>query len=283
MHKIKIAQLLGKAIRIVNKKMYYDFLLRIFSTPPKAKNKPSLFPTTFDISTVHLQDDIKSQTFAMYQKLDSGTVIVFAHGWGGSFQNFTHFIQPALDRNISIIGFDAPAHGISEEKTTHLLAFKEAVKHCLNEVRTFDNIIVVGHSLGAAAAVLAIMACPEIKVQHLFALGAPADLRKIFDDYINLMNVSDKDAQKVAGYIKQKIQLDFDADNWRKKQIPDHLAQLTLLHGKNDDVVKAEAILSLAQDWQLDDEKDVRLLGHVSHYNILKSTEAIQHVLSQIE
>lgn len=281
MNRIKTAQFIGKAIRIVNKKAYYDFLLNIFSTPPKSKTLPPASDITFDATSVKLEEYAKETRFTMYKKLASRSVIIFAHGWGGSMQNYKYFFQPALDRNLSIIGYDAPAHGASTGKRTHILEFKDTVKYCLNEVKDYEQIIVVGHSLGAAAATLAIMESPEIKVEHLFSLAAPSDLRKIFDDYITLMNVSAQDASKIDSFVKNKIKLDFSADNWRKKSIPDHLANLTLIHGKNDDVITTDAILSLAKEWRLDLERDVRLLDEVGHYNILKSPAAIEEVFSK--
>lgn len=282
MNKVKTAQFIGKAIRIVNKKAYYDFLLNIFSTPPKSKTVPPASNVAFDATSVKLEGYAKETSFTMYKKLASRSVIIFTHGWGGSIQNYKYFFQHAVDRNISIIGYDAPAHGASAGRRTHILEFIDTIKYCLNEVKHYEQITVVGHSLGAAAATLAIMESPDIKIANLFALAAPSDLRKIFDDYITLMNVSTKDALKIHTYVKQKIQLDFDKDNWRKKSIPDHLANITLIHGKDDDIIKTDAILSLAKEWRLDLDKDVRLLDEVGHYNILKSPAAIEEVFSRI-
>lgn len=282
MNRIKTAQIIGKAIRLFSRKAYYDFLLSIFSSPPKVKNKPADSLVTFDSTTIKLQGYAKTTSFTLYKKMASRQVILFAHGWGGSMQNFKYFFQPALDRNMSIIGFDAPAHGASLGKRTHILEFKDTIKYCLNQVKDFEHVIVVAHSLGAAAATLAIMESPEVKVDQLFALAAPADLRKIFDDYVATMNVSSKDVKKIPAYVKQKIQLDFEENNWKNKPIPDHLAHVMLLHGKNDEVIKTEEILTLAKAWRLDEINDVRLLDQVGHYNILKSPKAIEEVFSKV-
>ncbi|MFD2742585.1 MULTISPECIES: alpha/beta hydrolase [Sphingobacterium] len=282
MNKLKIARFTAKVLRLINIKWYYNYLLTIFSTPPKVKHRPSDLATLFDVSTEQLKGYSHKVNFTLYKKLTSGTVILFAHGWGGSIQNFKYLIRPALERNISLIGFDAPAHGASTGKQTHIIEFKEVIKYCLDQLNDYEKVIVIGHSLGAAAAILAVMESPKVKVDHLFAVAAPADLKRIFDDYVTTMNISVQDATNIATYVKEKINLDFDSENWRNKPLPKHLKQITFIHGKEDDVIPIEDIVDLAENWKLDAMNTVRILEAPGHYNILKSPEAIKIMLSHL-
>jgi pimeloyl-ACP methyl ester carboxylesterase len=83
-----------------------------------------------------------------------GPRVLLAHGWEGSARDMVPIASALVQRGRSVTVFDMPAHGRSEGRTTTLPDMAQAVSTVARATGTPDA--VVGHSLGAAAAVLAL-------------------------------------------------------------------------------------------------------------------------------
>ena len=81
--------------------------------------------------------------------------VLITHGWGSKAADFTEIII-ALKKvgDLEIIAFDAPGNGSSEGELSNLLLFTEATKAIILKYGKPD--IVIGHSLGAMANVMAL-------------------------------------------------------------------------------------------------------------------------------
>lgn len=93
---------------------------------------------------------------------DPGPVIIIAHGWGSNRSRVLRYALPLYDEGYSILMYDARSHGESEfYKTPTGLQFRDDLLVALNwlgqrsEVDP-SRIGVLGHSLGAFGAVLAL-------------------------------------------------------------------------------------------------------------------------------
>lgn len=84
----------------------------------------------------------------------SGPRVLLAHGWEGSARDMVPIASALVQRGRSVTVFDMPAHGRSDGRTTTLPEMALAVGAVARATGTPDA--VVGHSLGAAAAVLAL-------------------------------------------------------------------------------------------------------------------------------
>jgi pimeloyl-ACP methyl ester carboxylesterase len=75
------------------------------------------------------------------------------HGWGSRGARLGSFVEPLVSSGYSVVTFDAPGHGESSGRLSSLPQFMEA-QFAIAETR--DSIHgVVAHSMGAAAAALA--------------------------------------------------------------------------------------------------------------------------------
>ena len=57
-------------------------------------------------------------------------VVVLAHGWGGRAAQLRSYVAPLVARGYSVVGFDAPGHGMTggrESSVVHMAAALEAV------------------------------------------------------------------------------------------------------------------------------------------------------------
>lgn len=77
-------------------------------------------------------------------------VVVLVHGWGGRAAQLRGYVAPLLARGDSVVGFDAPGHGMTggrESSLVHMAAALDAVLRDLGPVEA-----IIGHSLGGAVA-----------------------------------------------------------------------------------------------------------------------------------
>jgi pimeloyl-ACP methyl ester carboxylesterase len=109
---------------------------------------PSI-PTGAESQTVRLgSKKIETWTWG------TGPRVLLAHGWEGSARDMVPIATALADRRRSVTVFDMPAHGGSGGRTTTLPEMAAAV--CAVGRATGTPEAIVGHSLGAAAAVLAL-------------------------------------------------------------------------------------------------------------------------------
>jgi pimeloyl-ACP methyl ester carboxylesterase len=131
--------------------------------------------------------------------------VLITHGWGSKAADFNEMISALREnKNLEIIAFDAPASGSSEGELSNLLLFVRAAKAVIQKTGVPD--IVVGHSFGAIANVMAlneldiipsllISLTPFILLQENFiqtmtAAGVPANAQEAFlQDFKDHYNV----------------------------------------------------------------------------------------------
>jgi pimeloyl-ACP methyl ester carboxylesterase len=83
-----------------------------------------------------------------------GPTVLLVHGWSGAAFQWSAFIGPLLGEGYNAIALDLPAHGRSDGERTNLQEFIHAVIDTAARVQPIRA--VVGHSLGATAATLAL-------------------------------------------------------------------------------------------------------------------------------
>ncbi len=84
----------------------------------------------------------------------AGPRVLLAHGWEGTARDMVPLANAIAEGGRSVTVFDMPAHGRSTGRTTTLIEMADAVANVARVTGTPEA--VVGHSLGAAAAVLAL-------------------------------------------------------------------------------------------------------------------------------
>lgn len=114
-----------------------------------------------------------------------GPITLLMHGWEGRPTQFAAFIAPLLAQGRQVIALDAPAHGRSPGTEAHPLAFAEALLEAASELRHVDTVI--GHSMGGAAALLAIER--GLSVRKAVTIGAPAAMQRVLDRFARFIGL----------------------------------------------------------------------------------------------
>ena len=86
-------------------------------------------------------------------KWGRGPSILLAHGWNGRGIQLHHFIEPLMQKGYSVIGYDAPGHGVSQGKTSSYFEFTDTIRTLLTSSNGHTIQGVIAHSLGGSATV----------------------------------------------------------------------------------------------------------------------------------
>ena len=151
----------------------------------------------------------------------SGTrKIILVHGWEGRFSQFAVLIPKLLSLNFEIYALDPPGHGLSGNIKSDPVQFGNAIKAAAIKLGKPEAI--VGHSMGAIGAILALNDGAETDKVVLISLPASVEhtLRtttknigfsdaatRFFINEINLIvgkKASDLDARKLACHRGEK-------------------------------------------------------------------------------
>src|SRR5262249_40423504 len=119
------------------------------------------------------------------RRYGEGPAVLLVHGWGGRGSQLYAFVEPLVASGFSAITVDAPAHGAPRGKTSSLPSFARAIAAIIDEIGSVHGVI--AHSMGAAAAMLAIHDGAPIPRAVLVAPPSRAnDFFRRFAEYVGL-------------------------------------------------------------------------------------------------
>ena len=159
---------------------------RLFSSPVAPKLKPHQL--AFLQTGNRLEFKLRNGTMLAGYKWGFGPkTLLLLHGWQ-SHAFWWRYVIPALDNSrYTIIAPDAPAHGQSGGKLLNLPIYADALEDVIQKLGPIDCIL--GHSMGAFAAMLMLHRHPAAPVGALVAMAIPttvADYVKYFGAYLGL-------------------------------------------------------------------------------------------------
>lgn len=106
----------------------------------------------------------------------TGPRVYLVHGWGGHRAQLASFVEPLVDAGYQVLSYDAPSHGDSGPgslgpKRSSLIELMDAIGTVTAAHGSAHAI--VGHSLGAAAAALAVL--DGTTTERLVLVAPPAE------------------------------------------------------------------------------------------------------------
>ncbi len=123
---------------------------RLFTTPPQhllRASEESFLASGSAFAVPHAGSEL-----ACWRWGDGPTVLLM-HGWGSRAGRFRHFVPALVGRGFSVVAFDGPGHGRTGGPSASLPEFAAAIEAVVPATGPVYGL--VGHSLGGAAALLA--------------------------------------------------------------------------------------------------------------------------------
>lgn len=177
---------------------------RLFTTPPRW-NAPE---RETEILSTGEQFRVSYRSIALQcWRWGSGPPVLLVHGWGGRGGQMTPFVAPLVDAGFSPVTFDGPAHGASQGTRTSLPDFAHALTAVWRHVVPHP-VAVVGHSMGAAASVLALR--DQIQPDVLVLLAPPARPVDYLVRFGEILAMPAKTLRVLARRVEERYGIEWD-------------------------------------------------------------------------
>lgn len=186
-----------------------------------------------------------------------GPIVLMMHGWEGRPSQFARFVPPLLAAGRQVVAVAAPAHDRSPGHEAHPVAFTEALLEAAAELRDVEA--VVGHSMGGAAALLALHR--GLPAQRAVALGSPSAMTHVLHGFSRAIGLTPRARERFMRIVDRHVGVPAEALD--VAHIAPHLPQSALLvHDREDDAVPfSESERTLAA-WPRARLLETRGLGH---------------------
>jgi pimeloyl-ACP methyl ester carboxylesterase len=193
-----------------------------FSTPPRL---PAPEPTTgLAPAKSFSSEGLRLLTWGE----KSHKKVLLVHGWGLQAASMQTFVPSFLAKGYQVIAFDAMAHGDSPGARATGADFARSILSLSEEFAGFDA--VVGHSVGGAAASMAMGKGASIKRA---ALLAPAYLPEIVDNFAKLVDLTD---EVKAIFVEQlAIEARWALADWHDYNLAAQVSQPVMIFHDPDD------------------------------------------------
>ncbi len=115
----------------------------------------------------------------------AGPVVLLVHGWGSRAGRFSDLAPALVQAGFHVVAHDGPAHGASPGRRASMPQFARAIRAVAAATAPNGLHAIVGHSLGGAAAMLAV--AQGVVAHRVALLAAPADVEvfaRRFADYL---------------------------------------------------------------------------------------------------
>ncbi len=200
--------------------------------------------------------------------------VLLVHGWESHLYAMLPFIQPLLDRGFRVVAFDAPAHGRSSGETATLVDFARAMTAVARAAGGMTGII--GHSLGAAAASLALEG--GLKADRVALLGTPAEPLSYAQECATLHHLTADETQAMLALLDRALGRPV-ADISVAASAAGLTVPALFIHSVDDRVAPVHGVLHAAALWR---GARVHLVDDLGHRRILRDPSVVAKAVAFI-
>src|SRR3954465_4265191 len=217
---------------------------RLFLTPPQ----PKLEATALDLIDARSSFLVhKGRNIAVWEwgwKSHDAPAVLLAHGWGGHAAQMRAFVFSLLAAGYRVIGFDQPAHGLSEGRLTSLVDFADVLATVAERHAPIEAVI--AHSLGAAAASFALSRGLAVKSAVLIA--PPSDVAGYSRRFARWHWIPEPVRRSMQAAIEERYGV-----RWEELEVervaPRIQASALVIHDREDSVIPWRQGLRVARAW----------------------------------
>lgn len=269
------AQLAGKSLNVLAKanaskagKMAFE----IFCTPREGKvlNKKELaFLNKAEQKDVSVHD-IKVKT---YHWSGGEKIVLLAHGYESNSARWRALVPTLLRHDYSVIAVDAPAHGLSGNKTVNGVLYAETLEQV---IKAFNPHFAIGHSFGGMSLAYYFSTFQYQAVEKLILMATPSRLRLVIDLFFQELGLSDK--CKIAMENHFEGTFGFTIDYFTVGQFINHCSiPGIIIHDESDLIAPIAEAHHIHDNWEGSKLITTTGLGH-----FLQSGNVFNHILDEI-
>ncbi|MBK2126207.1 alpha/beta fold hydrolase [Fangia hongkongensis] len=208
----------------------------------------------------------------------SNKKVLLVHGFGGRCLDFSGIINLLCNADFHVIGFDAPAHGLSEGSNTDIGEFME----CISQISLvngggFD--LAITHSFGAGALTYE-MRNKSVQIKQLGLIAPNATFPPIIKGFLNVLNAEEDVYSLLSDLIVDRFKNRMNRDElWSACSPVENISlmkhsgevDLCIMHGKFDKMLPIDQSEYLLETCRSVDIRASLNIFDCGHYDILKN------------
>ncbi len=249
-----------------------NYALKLFGTPRfRARHKTS--DSTLE-SARNFEFTSGGLKLKGYEWGNGNKFILLVHGWESRGTALRTFVPDLVNAGFKVITFDAPAHGDSPGKSTHIVDFAKAISDLLKIKGNPYGVIT--HSLGGAATIFAFQRLAnELKTEKVALIASPRNIQDPINEAIETLNLPGNVSKKFVNKIEAILQLTVSETTLANAAGKVNIEKLMLVHDKDDQIVPFRAAETNFAAFA--DSKLVTTRG-LGHYLLIKDPKVINKV-----
>ena len=208
---------------------------------------------------------------------EDGIPLFLIHGWEGHTGNFGALIEALTAMGYYVLGFDAPAHGLSSSGRTDMFEYSRFLTTMFHK---YNPKVVISHSFGTTNAALALRSLNDYSLDHWIMIASPHTFKSRIETVRKLYGVPHKTLSKLATRFERdsgELIDDLDFENYAA--FLGNIRDVLILHSKTDSVIPfhyAEQIHASLKHSHL------VALEKVGHFGILWSSQLLEPIIHQL-
>jgi pimeloyl-ACP methyl ester carboxylesterase len=239
---IKYIQTKFKVLTIISKRKAAEKAFELFCTP-FGKSIPEKQPK----NAISIQFFLDKKKVKGYVWNETGTqTLLILHGFGSAAYKFERYVSPAVKKGYRVLAFDAPAHGLSDGKTTHAVEYSQAIQQIVQEFGKVDTFI--AHSFGGIAVSLALENMEHTAETKLVLIAPATETTTAINKAFEMLNLTNTDVRSEVDNIIYKMggqPTEWYSINRIVKKLQ---AQILWLHDEDDDITPLSDALKVKEN-----------------------------------
>ncbi len=196
----------GKFLQFISNNLAVKFLAKIFETPPKFKTPQREVMMRESAKSEFLFVPAIQKNIMVYRYGFSKKKVLLLHGWSGRGTQLHHIADKLLENRMMVISLDAPAHGLSEGKTTNMLEYMQTISAVDEKYGPFDYAI--GHSWGGMTLLNSV--AKNLIVKKIAIIGADDTISGVLKSFVKKMELKPQLVSKMMKFYLKKFKFNID-------------------------------------------------------------------------
>lgn len=259
--------------------LFSYFLQRFFHIPHVGYRKnPEILDVPFRDHRIHTCNEKKIQIWEMNPDHDSGWPILFTHGWANASDCFFPLI-PAFLEKWHVFLLNTRNHGESDDdRYSSILQFREDISNATDFIfkqnKNAEGLVLVGHSLGAAASLYA--ASMDQRIKAVISIASFSNMEEFMRKWLRRQRIPKVFIRGIIRFIELRAGIHFSDLS------PDHTISrfdcpVLLVHGTQDETVPFKALHELESATERENVETLKMKGH-NHSSMLRDRQLAKDV-----
>ena len=231
---------------------------RLFLTPPRPREGAATAVDLIDARSSFVEHKGRLIATWRWGPPDAPGVLL-AHGWGGHAAQMRGFVHPLLGAGYRVVAYDQPAHGVSEGQLTGLPDFADVLAEIARQHG--EVVAVIGHSLGASAAALA-LALRQADFDSVVLVSPPSDFVDYSRRFARWYWMPEPVRRSMQAAIEERYGVRWEALEL-ERLAPRLKARALVIHDRDDRAVPWEQGDRFARLWPGARLRSTQGLGHM--------------------